>query len=571
VGLSLRFSLLTLTTVCFTGFLQAAPMLRLASATVGPISVSPGANGPAQTVEAYNAGDGALNLSLKSSVEWIAATAGAPRACTGVGTSGTCIPLQIALNTSGLAAGMQTGIVTVSDPNAVDAPQTITVTVQVGGGVPAVVDAWVAPGGSRDVSFAANSYMYGRATTQDGGQWLSLALDGIGSFRFVYPYRVHIQTPDGMASGVYNGSLVTSGSAFAADNRTIPVTMHVTTQPIADTAVNRLQARVAQGAPPQPAYIPVTNAGQGSLTIQGVSISGGSGITGATYPGGAALTLDPGSLATGTYSGTVSIATNAANTLAPIPVDFTVVPKGPPLIPFQNVVDAAIFAPGDSVSPGDIVTAFGEQFSFDAAASGPAPPMALKVGNTQVLVNGQPAPLYYVSYNQINFEIPMETPLGTGVIQIVREDQKSNPVSLSVAPRAPRLLQIGSFGAIVNTDGSLPMPVGTIPGLQTHPAKAGDVLTIYAIGMGPTSPAVSTGAPAPSAEPLARITAMPAVNFGGGFAGILVTPLFAGLTPTCTGLYQVNVTVPEGLPKGIVYVSVDFPDSASNAVQIAIQ
>ena len=109
--------------LCAAG-LHAAPRLRLVLSTVGPVSIAQGASGGAsqtQTVEAYNDADGSLNLKLASSVPWIVATAGAQRNCSS--RPGVCIPLQFALNMSGLAAGISTGIVTVSDPNAVDAPR----------------------------------------------------------------------------------------------------------------------------------------------------------------------------------------------------------------------------------------------------------------------------------------------------------------------------------------------------------------------------------------------------------------------------------------------------------------
>ena len=52
---------------------------------------------------------------------------------------------------------------------------------------------------------------------------------------------------------------------------------------------------------------------------------------------------------------------------------------------------------------------------------------------------------------------------------------------------------------------------------------------------------------------------------------MLVTPLYAGLTPTFAGLYQINVVVPEGLPKGALNLTLDFSDAVSNAVQIYVQ
>ena len=178
----------------FPGLLAASPKLRLSASTVGPVSIAQGANGSAQTVEAYNLGDGSLSLTATSSATWIGASVGAQRACTT--RSGLCVPLTFALNTSGLAAGISTGIVTVSDPNAVDAPQTITVTVQMGGGVPGSVDLYVAAGSTRNITFSTNSPLTTAARTGDGENWLAVALDGVGSFRFSYPYRVTLASTE---------------------------------------------------------------------------------------------------------------------------------------------------------------------------------------------------------------------------------------------------------------------------------------------------------------------------------------------------------------------------------------
>jgi uncharacterized protein (TIGR03437 family) len=115
------------------------------------------------------------------------------------------------------------------------------------------------------------------------------------------------------------------------------------------------------------------------------------------------------------------------------------------------------------------------------------------------------------------------------------------------------------------------MPDGSFPGVAVHPAKPGDTLTIYAIGMGPTSPFVATGQPAPSSEPLARLTDTPVVSFGSGIGSPSAIPLYAGLSPTYAGLYQVNVTIPDDAPKGNVLVKVSFSTSASNSVWIFIE
>ena len=554
-------------------------MLRLATAAVGPVSVAAGAAGPSQTVEAYNAGDGSLSLSLASSASWITPSVGAARACATITAASTCIPLQFALNTSPLANGATyTGIVTVSDanPNTADAPQTITVTVQVGGGVPSALDVYVSPGSVSDTVFSSGSpFLSGSATTTDGSNWLSLALTSTGSFQFAYPYRIRVAPRDANnAGGVFTGSLVTAGSSFAADNKTIPVTMRVTTQPIAQASPASVTARLAQGAPPSTSYVALVNAGQGTLTAQSVS-STGQGFTASVSGNLAVLQFDAGTLAPGDYPGSVTIASNGVNGALTVPVDFQVVAKGQPYIPYQGVLDDAIFMAGDAVAPGDIVALFGEQLLFSPPPAVPSAPLPDALGSTQVLVNGEAAPLYYASYFQINFQVPVDTPAGTALVQVKRADGSlSNPVSLGIVGRAPRLLLLGGgYGAIVNQDYSLPMPSGTYGAYQTHPAQAGDALTIYAIGLGQTNPSVGSGEPAPGApNPLAGLTTLPVVVFGGGIATVQATPFFAGLTPTAAGLYQVNVFIPPGVPKGDnVSVSLVFPDSSSNAAYIALQ
>ena len=575
--------------LCTAG-LSAAPRLRLVASTIGPVSIAPGSNGSAQTVEAYNAADGSLNLSFSSSVSWIAVTKGAQQACSTTAAAAVCTPLQFALNTSALPAGTATGVVTVSDANplTVDAPQTIAVTVQIGGAVPSSLTVYAAPGAARDLGFSTNSQLGAVVKTTDGGGWLSIALDGSGSFRFSFPYRIHFAPSAAMGQGTYPGLITTSGSSFAADNKSIPVTMQVTTQPIAQPSTGHLSVRLAQGAPVYSTAIALTNLGQGSLHIQDAKTSGAAWITALKYsvggliPDGAAVTIDPKGRAPGTYHDAVAITSNAVayagaqgdTTSLSVPVDLEIVAAGPPVVDFQGVLDNAIFNPGDTIARGDIVAVKGQQLSKVAPASGKAPPLSTQVADTQVLLNGVPIPLYYTSYGQINCQIPTDAPTGTATVQVKRTDgQASNLVSVEIGARAPRLLRfnIGDYGAIVNgQDGSYPLPAGAIPGSNTHPASPGDTLILYAIGLGDTDPFVATGAAAPS-NPLAWVVGTPTVNFGGGIGGAVATPDFAGLSPTSAGLYQINVRIPQLVSKGTVNLTVAFGDSTSNPVQIEIQ
>lgn len=84
------------------------------------------------------------------------------------------------------------------------------------------------------------------------------------------------------------------------------------------------------------------------------------------------------------------------------------------------------------------------------------------------------------------------------------------------------------------------------------PAKPGEILTLYALGMGATSPPVPEGTPTPASAPVAAnqfglvldyLNPLGMVPSGGPLAPAPVNPLFVGLTPGQVGLYQVNFMV----------------------------
>jgi uncharacterized protein (TIGR03437 family) len=262
-------------------------------------------------------------------------------------------------------------------------------------------------------------------------------------------------------------------------------------------------------------------------------------------------------------------------------VEFTIAPAGQPLIFTGGIVNAATGAQ-EAVAQGDIASIYGSQFAptgtFAVNATA-ATPLATNLAGTQVLVNSVPAPLYFVSPGQINFQIPYGvTPGALTTVQVISNATPGNTRSLNTAALAPRLLPgfISGYGAIVNgIDNSLTFPTGTaVPGFTTHPAKPGDTIVIYAIGFGQTTPPAVEGIPAPGSAPLESLkNTSVTVTFGGGFSGssVSATPAFVGLTPTLVGLYQVNVVIPAGVTVGAQSpVSLVVNGVQSNYVYLAI-
>jgi uncharacterized protein (TIGR03437 family) len=561
----------------------AQARLRLTESALGPISIATGSNGTAQVIEAYNLGNGNLSLTFASNAPWLTASVGASRACAAAALPvANCLPITISLNTAGLTAGTYTGAITVRDAAAIDAPQTVTVTVQVGGGVPNTIFLYSPPNnGSDSQRFSTNSVLTTNATTQTGGAWLDLAYEGQGSFRFVQPYRVSARHLAGMPEGTYNGTLQLGGSAFAGDNKTVQVRFVVTSQPIAFVAPETIKVKLAQGSAATTVNVGLGNRGRGSLALTSATATLQSG-TGwlAAAPSttflGAAVTLTPGSLAVGTYRGNVALAVNAINgPTINVPVEMEIVASPTPTISFNGVLNNADFRPGDSMGVGAIAALFGE-FLADSVAANTQLTLPTTLGGVRVLVNGRAAPLYFVSPGQINFQVPFETLGGIASIQVERNGVVGNRVGVDIVPFAGRILVWSQFGLphaiAVNADGTLPIPpTVTIPGYVSKPARPGDTLVIYAIGFGQTNPAVQTGVASPS-SPLAQLSNV-IVHFGPRslFGTSVPQPAsFAGLSPGFVGLYQINVQVPQGVTAlNDLDMSIEYNGAFTNNVKVA--
>ena len=226
-----------------------------------------------------------------------------------------------------------------------------------------------------------------------------------------------------------------------------------------------------------------------------------------------------------------------------------------PLLPADSVVNAASLS-ATALAPGSIVSLFGERFASGLVVSSTAA-LPTSLSSVSVTFNGIAAPLYFVSPKQINAQVPMGITGTTVQVQVRASNGQSDIRTLTggiYSPGIYTLTQSGSGQAIVTfaDTSTLAAPRGTTP--DSRPARAGDVLTIYANGLGPVTPAIESGvnscggicAPDFSNFTLRRVTTMPVVEIG----GVRVPDeniLFAGLAPQFVGLYQINLRLPAGI------------------------
>jgi uncharacterized protein (TIGR03437 family) len=195
------------------------------------------------------------------------------------------------------------------------------------------------------------------------------------------------------------------------------------------------------------------------------------------------------------------------------------------------------------VAPGGLISLFGTDLSPVSQASRQVP-LPTILGESCLTVNGQPVPVMFVSPRQINAQLPFGVD-GTTQIVLRTPGGVSDAFNVTILPSAPSIFR----SSVAGTDTGIATVLRSSNGLvvtSSNPVHRGDVLTIYATGLGRTSPAVETGMPAPS-EPLASALIPPVVTLG----GVPMQVEFAGLTPGEIGVYQINVRVSDRAPLGL--------------------
>ncbi|MCZ6491277.1 MAG: matrixin family metalloprotease [Acidobacteria bacterium] len=240
------------------------------------------------------------------------------------------------------------------------------------------------------------------------------------------------------------------------------------------------------------------------------------------------------------------------------------------------LVDGAGFAP--QLAPGAFVSIFGADLALGSGPGGiesaVATPLPTTMGGVSVKFGDRLAPLFFVSPGQINALVPFElTGSSVDVTILTGPGAAGNTVTVNLSPTAPGIFKVNSAGqgAILNPDGSLVAPVGSFPSRlpAAQPTRSGEIIVIFASGLGPVSPALPSGvASGANGTAIPVMPNVPQVRIGGQAANVL----FAGLAPGFVGLYQVNVQVPQGVPTGdaVEVVITTSEGQTSNTATIAV-
>jgi uncharacterized protein (TIGR03437 family) len=229
---------------------------------------------------------------------------------------------------------------------------------------------------------------------------------------------------------------------------------------------------------------------------------------------------------------------------------FTAPASSPVWINPIGIINSANYTPiTNAYAPGELVSLYGT-FGVSSQVNH-SYPISTNLGGVQVLVNGQAAPVYAVSQNQITALIPYEVSgQYFATFQVVASGTKSNTVTVYVDNSAP-----GIYTQSQNGIGAAAILHSNYSEVTTSsPAAPGETVQMFMNGLGSVTPQVTDGEAAPSSPLSVTVEAADTAVFlddGLDFEEADVT--FAGLAPGFAGLYQVNFTVPSsGLSNGDV-------------------
>jgi uncharacterized protein (TIGR03437 family) len=238
------------------------------------------------------------------------------------------------------------------------------------------------------------------------------------------------------------------------------------------------------------------------------------------------------------------------------------------LIPVQVLLDGAVqnaagVTPVSSVSPGSIVSIYGVNLA-SAVLVGPSSPLSQTLSNLTVTMNGELAPLLFVSPSQINAQVPLDLPDGAYTMVVHSDGSPDVSQSFTVARDAPGLFNTvvngNAYGLFLHQDGT--------PITSASPALPNETVTLLGTGFGPLLQAAIEGFPV--AESPSSVLADPVTITLGD--GTTIPSTYAGAADGKVGLDAIRFQITAPMPGGTtVNLKVTVGTQDSNTVMLPLQ
>jgi uncharacterized protein (TIGR03437 family) len=211
-----------------------------------------------------------------------------------------------------------------------------------------------------------------------------------------------------------------------------------------------------------------------------------------------------------------------------------------------GIVNASSFTAGP-FAPNSVIAVFGAGLarSTHALGVGDLIPcttalagrcLPVELNYVRVYVQDRPMPLLFVSDGQINFLMSSMESAGPVKVRVVSEGITGPEITVTLVDAAPALFSVAG-GYAIATDAAGKLLTADAP------AHAGDIVVIYATGLGRTFPNPALGEIPSYAAPMLVPASLKITLNGAGVDPMLVK--YAGLTPGSAGLYQINLEMPK--------------------------
>jgi uncharacterized protein (TIGR03437 family) len=548
------------------GASQLGPRVEVSQSSFVFNAVQGSAAPPSQTLLVLNSGSGSLNWNVQSQ-----AFAGAPwlrlSSTSGTAVAGSPLPTTTTLSVdqTGLAPGLYQTSLPINSPQALNNPQTITITLNLA--APDAASAaeltprgmiFLAQQGLRQPqpqtlsisNRGAGPLSFGlQATTESGANWLVLShTAGVASTE---PSQVQVGVNTSrLGAGLHRGTITATFSTgevqyvdvvlalSAGAGQLFPgssscnrqqIAMVTTTLGYGETIYSGLTQPIVTrlvdncGNPVNDATVFV-DAGPDTIVLQALGNGNYGGSWTPRSPAPAMTLLFTAFVGSSILQNSYTIVVYLAPGEPSLPV-----------IDISGIVEGAGLAAGWPLAPGGIISILGAGLAnADAAAT--TVPLPTELGGVRLQIGDQDAPLISVRSDLIRAQVPFNLQPGDSVsVRVINNGRVSAPQTMLVFPARPGILE--TEGVVIALDGN-----GSAISFQ-NPARPGGALQIRALGLGVTDPLPASGAPAPPASAVIN----PVQVFIGG---VEVPVLGAGLVPGLVGIYEVGVLLPNNIPTG---------------------
>jgi uncharacterized protein (TIGR03437 family) len=229
-----------------------------------------------------------------------------------------------------------------------------------------------------------------------------------------------------------------------------------------------------------------------------------------------------------------------------------------------DIVNASDYTSGP-FAPNSVLSIFGTNLSWYTQAmvvTKTAAVVPTELAGVAVYVDNEPTSVLYVSGPQINFLIPSDEISGNVTVRVVREGVTGPEVTLSLIGGAPALFDLGTgFAIATHADGTLLT--------DASPAQPGEIVVVYITGLGPTDPNPEAGEIPGAAASIQMLSSL-SISLGGA---VLPTELikYAGVTPGCVGLYQLNIEMPQNVGADPLIQVTLGAKSSTGTLKLAVQ